>query len=294
MVGHGLDVIKLPHAECDEVRGHLGRIEVGRLLKRPTCERPTALFRHVGEGRELHGRHERHAKDGLARRFIPAGEGASGIERFELRGCHDFFGSVYVGVGGPVESCHLIVEESVVLDGEEDGGRCGDGRCGGEEECDGGGFLVVVDFFGFDSGRGGGVLDGEGGGDEAEFLRVHDDFAAVWGQVGRCGEFDGHFSVERECRKVGSELDVIAGMGSDGMHGWVMWFGAWRFKRLDDECNTGWYVDRFLSHEITSIDHDPWQATTSCDLMWGSYRVGTMVEGRRTLPSAFLSLDVIV
>mmetsp|Transcript_42218 Transcript_42218/g.88664 ORF Transcript_42218/g.88664 Transcript_42218/m.88664 type:complete len:273 (+) Transcript_42218:1883-2701(+) len=114
--GLGLDVVEFSDAECDEVGGHHGRVEVGDFLGRSSREGFVGEFGHVGEGVHVFGNGEGDAEDGFAGRFVPAWKGASGIQTLELSTRHDLTLPVNIRVTAPVKSGHLVVQKSSVLD----------------------------------------------------------------------------------------------------------------------------------------------------------------------------------
>mmetsp|Transcript_3219 Transcript_3219/g.9241 ORF Transcript_3219/g.9241 Transcript_3219/m.9241 type:complete len:326 (+) Transcript_3219:1796-2773(+) len=208
MLGLRLDVIEFADHKGEKIGGHDGTVEEGQLLLIAAGQGPTSALGHVAKGVEFAGDDESHTKDGLAGWFVPARKGPTGIQGLELRRGHDLGLAMDVGVGRAVESRHLIVEKSAVLDGEVDGGVGGDG--GPKNEGDRGGLGVDADLLGIDRRRGGiPVGPNEGSRCKAKLLGVHDDLPVVGTEIGRRRELDLTFSGEREGLEVRGELDVV-------------------------------------------------------------------------------------
>ena len=57
--------------------------------------------------------HQCRGEDGFEVRFIPAWKGASGVRRFELRGCHRLVCTGLVFIGAAIEPSELIVKRTL-------------------------------------------------------------------------------------------------------------------------------------------------------------------------------------
>lgn len=109
---------------------------VGHLLGLDSSD----LFdRHVGEGNELSWHTQLNGEGSLDSGFVPAGESATSFGGLELGDTHDLGVALGILVGGPVETRHLVVQDSL----EEDVENC---RSLGQfvVECESGGLAVLI------------------------------------------------------------------------------------------------------------------------------------------------------
>lgn len=76
----------------------------------------TGLGGHVAQTIEMGWNNQCETENGLTSRLVPAGKCPTGIESLKLSAGHDLGLAMNVGIGGAIEACHLVVQESSVVD----------------------------------------------------------------------------------------------------------------------------------------------------------------------------------
>ena len=112
-------MIEFPDTKGKEVGAHAGRIHKCD-LGQGAGERYAGGFGHVAQAFQASLDGEGELEDGLAGRFVPARKCTTGIEGFKLRGCHDLWVAVNVSVGATIEPRHLVVQETAVIDCQDE------------------------------------------------------------------------------------------------------------------------------------------------------------------------------
>lgn len=118
MAGLSLHVIEFADAKGQKIGAHPWRIQEFYELLRPQGLR--GLGGHVTQAIEMGWNNKCETKNGLTSRLVPTGKRSSGIESLKLSAGHDLGLAMNVGIEGAIEACHLVVQESSVVDRKHD------------------------------------------------------------------------------------------------------------------------------------------------------------------------------